>query len=313
MILVVCPNLAVDVTLEIDELSVGAVHRARSARRQAGGKGVNVARALLSLGPQGEPPFVLGYAGGRRGELIREGLDAESIPHRLVPLDGESRTCTILLERDGAATVINESGPAIHDSTALLSAFEELLPSSRAVALMGSLLPGLSPRVYAEMVQRARNEDRYCLVDTSGEALRAALGARPSMVKPNRKEAEELLERDLSTESARRGAVEALVEGGAEAAILTLGEQGFLLASSGETFRCTADSSSALSLGNPTGAGDALAAGFLAGVVAGCSLEQAARLGGASARASLAQGYGRFRARDVTVEPIQIERLERLR
>jgi len=68
MILVVSPNLAVDVTLEVDAIEPGEVHRARRVRRQAGGKGVNFARALRSLGPLGlpdDPPLVVGFASGR--------------------------------------------------------------------------------------------------------------------------------------------------------------------------------------------------------------------------------------------------------
>ncbi|MGH9323361.1 MAG: PfkB family carbohydrate kinase, partial [Vicinamibacteria bacterium] len=94
MILVVCPNLAVDVTLEIETLEPGSVHRAGKSRKQAGGKGVNLARALRSLGPLGEEPLVLGFVGGRTGDEIASGLAAEGIPSELVSFPGESRTCT---------------------------------------------------------------------------------------------------------------------------------------------------------------------------------------------------------------------------
>jgi 1-phosphofructokinase family hexose kinase len=320
VILIVCPNLAVDVTLEIATLERGGVHRALSARRQAGGKGVNVARALKGLG---ERPFVLGFAGGRSGEIIADGLEADGIEAELVPIPGESRSCTILLEPDGTATVVNEPGPDLdlgaahvpNDSeTRLLARFQARLGESetQAVALMGSLPPGLSADVYAEMVARSRERGRFVLVDTSGEPLRHALTAGPDLVKPNREEAEALLGVELDAGPSRRKAVDALRRMGASTSILTLGGEGFLLAGEdGLLARCSLDSPADLRLGNPTGAGDSLAAGFLAAKARGYPLKECARLAAAAAAASLAEGYGKLRAKDLRVEDVRFEELAR--
>ena len=181
------------------------------SRRQAGGKGVNFARALRSLGPLGlpdDPPLVVGFASGRAGETIREGLDEERIDCDLVSFPGESRTCTIVLDLEGEATVVNEAGPPIEDASRLLAVFESRLEESRAVAFMGSLPPGIPPALYAEMIARARQAGRWCLLDTSGEALRRGLDAGPNLAKPNRREAEELLGFPLSSDGARREGVE---------------------------------------------------------------------------------------------------------
>ncbi len=315
MILVVSPNLALDATLEVETLERGEVHRAERSRRQAGGKGVNFARALLSLGALGlpeNPPLVLGFAGGRAGESIREGLERERIAFELVPFSGESRTCTIVLDRKGRATVVNEAGPEIEDPSQLLAAFEALLDRARAVALMGSLPPRLPREVYARMIGLARQRGRRSLLDTSGEPLRLALGAGPSIAKPNRAEAEALLGLELTTDALRRDAVERLRGLGAEAAVLTFGSEGFLLATTEGIHRCTPSSSPSsidLRLGNPTGAGDALGAGLLAGVERGYPPVEAARLAAAAAAASLAEGYGRFRVRDVRIEAFRVEKI----
>ncbi len=312
MILVVSPNLAVDVTLEVEILEPGAVHRAPRGFRQAGGKGVNFARALRSLGPLGlpeDPPVIVGFASGRAGEFIREGLEAEGIGFELVPFPGESRTCTIVLDRSGQATVVNEAGPAIESATGLLAAFESRLEESRAVAFMGSLPPGLSSGLYAELIARARERGRFSLLDTSGEPLRRGIAAGPNLAKPNRAEAEALFELELSSDGARREAVDRIRRMGAETAIITFGNEGFLVAAADGIYRSVSPPSSDLRLGNPTGAGDALAAGFLAGAVRGYPLVECARLGAAAAAASLAEGYGRFRAKDVRVEASVAEKI----
>ncbi len=273
------------------------MQRSTAARRQAGGKGVNVARALKALG---ERPLVLGFAGGRAGATIAEGLAEEGIEADLIPFPGESRTCVILLEPDGAATVINEPGQAV-EGAELLSRFGAWIEKgeTQAVALMGSLPPGLSAGTYAEMVTRCRERGRFSLVDTSGEPLRPALAAGPDLAKPNRAEAEAILGVELGSESSRRRAVASIRAMGASTVILTLGSEGFLVASEdGLVARCLLASEADLRLGNPTGAGDALAAGLLAGEVRGYALPESARLAAAAAVASLAEGYGRFRAKD---------------
>jgi tagatose 6-phosphate kinase len=306
MILVVCPNLAVDITLHVDALEVGAVHRARASTRQAGGKGVNVARALRALG---EEAVLVGYAGGRAGEEIAEGLQSEGIRHDLIPFSGESRTCTILLGPDGTATVVNEAGPSIEDDAPLIERFDAWTGRARSVALMGSLPPGLPARAYAKLVERAKAHGLRCLLDTSGEALEEGLRARPDIVKPNRGEAEELFGRKLDSRAAVVEAVREIQSRGIETVLLTLGSEGFLVAEAGVVARCSLAVTGDRVLANPTGAGDALAAGFLAGTLRGYSLSDRSRLAAAAAAASLARGYGRFRARDVRVEAARFELL----
>jgi tagatose 6-phosphate kinase len=304
MILVVCPNLAVDVTLEVEALRVGGVHRARASRRQAGGKGVNTARALRALG---ENALVLGYAGGRAGEEIARGLESENIACELVPFEGESRTCTIVLQSDGTATVVNERGSVIEDPSDLFSRFDALLGEAGAVALMGSLPPGLPFDTHAAMVRRARERGRFCLLDSSGAALRHGVAARPNVCKPNLAEAEEVLERKLESDAARLDAVRDLRRLGADVGMVTLGAEGFLVGDGSFLARCFVPASGGQRLGNPTGAGDALAAGFLAGTLRGYPISDCARLAAAAASASLGEGYGRIRARDIRVEAVRVE------
>lgn len=310
MILVVCPNLAIDVTLEVNSLRVGNVHRARRTRRRAGGKGVNLARAALALG---ERAIVLGFTGGTVGAEIAHRLVEEDIQAELVAIDGESRTCTIALERSGRATVINETGPAIpafEDASRLTETFHRLVPEARAVVLAGSLQPGLVPTLYKELVTAAIGAHKFCLVDASGAALGEALSARPSVAKPNRTEAETLLRRPLDTEAACVHAVSELRAAGAELAVVTRGADGVIVASSDGAARCWSSQSHDIRYGNPTGAGDALAAGIVVGHLRGFPTPEMVRLGVAAATASLAEGYGLFRAKDVRVDAVEFEPLD---
>src|SRR5438876_5117938 len=108
MYLIVNLNLAIDKTIEAPHLVPGGVHRSTSTSTRAGGKGVNVARALKALGEQS---LLIGFTGGPTGELIRDGLSRASLNFLDVRVNGDSRTCFIIREADShSETVINEPG-----------------------------------------------------------------------------------------------------------------------------------------------------------------------------------------------------------
>ena len=289
MILVLCPNLAVDYTLRLENLEPGRVHRSRDYERHAGGKGVNVARTLSALG---EEPLLCGLAGGGAGRFIEEGLEREKIRAELVPMKAENRTCVIILSRTGEATVVNEDGPTVNEADALRSRVRTLISESQAVALTGSLPPGLPQDLYAEMVRGCRKAGVPCLVDASGPALEPALAAGPTYCKPNQMEAEALLDRGVddwvgaAREIRERGADDAILSGPDLSARLT---------------------PPAVPVVNSTGAGDALAAGLLAGHLRGGSLREIAALGMAAAAASVQHGYGR--ATEIRPELVGFQRV----
>ncbi|MGH9461766.1 MAG: 1-phosphofructokinase family hexose kinase [Vicinamibacteria bacterium] len=168
-------------------------------------------------------------------------------------------TCVIVLSRKGEATVVNETGPTVTEAAALRARVRSLIGESQAVALMGSLPPGLPEDLYAEAVSECRRVGVPCLVDTAGPALEKALSAGPTYAKPNQVEAEALLGRRVldwhaaAQEIRRRGANVVLISRGARAAFL-----------SSPAFDARL-SPPAVPVVNPTGAGDALAAGLLAG------------------------------------------------
>lgn len=311
MILVVCPNLTIDVTIELDELNIGDVQRARRSTRQAGGKGVNVVRALTALGARA---CVLGFVSGERGQEIKRRLEEENIDAVLIEAPGESRTCTIALEPSGRATVINEPGPSLDDGSALIERFIKdfrlLVREARAVAIAGSLQPGLAPDLYRQIVALSIEAGTFCLVDTSGAALGEALSARPSLAKPNRVEAEALLGRRLASDNDIVRAAENLRDAGAATALVTRGSAGVIVAHAEGVARCRTAHPIDTRWGNPTGAGDALAAGLVVGHVRGFPLEEMIRFGVATSVASLAEGYGRFRAKDVRPEAVVFESLD---
>ena len=257
-----------------------------------------MARAARSLGaPAGLVAFVPGHTGRAAAELIT----AEGIALTPVPVGGEIRSTSVILEPGGRATVLNEPGPALAegDWEALEAAVGRALAGHRVLVCSGSLPPGSPDDGYARLAR-----GRFAVVDAGGAVLGAALAAGPAVVTPNLAEAEGLLHgrADESVEASpdARGHAEAaaseLVRAGARAAVVTAAAAGAAVAADGLVTWLEAPR---VSVVNPIGAGDVFTAALAAGLEAGSDVLAAARRGVAAAAASVevARAGGLDRAR----------------
>ncbi|MDP9831212.1 1-phosphofructokinase [Kineosporia succinea] len=260
MIITLTPNPSLDKTLQIPRLERGAVVRASGGRVDAGGKGVNVSRALAAHGLASTAVLPLGGAAGAR---LAELLDLAGVPARVVTVAGEPRVNVTVAEPDGVTTKINEPGPALSLSevSEMVDAVVGLVSPGTWVAGCGSLPSGVPDSFYADLVPRLRDLGAHVVVDTSGPALRAVLAAGPDLVKPNLEELVEAVGRPLSTLGDVVSAARELLERGISTVLASLGADGAVLVSSGVCLYGTARVSRPLST---VGAGDALLAGYLA-------------------------------------------------
>jgi tagatose 6-phosphate kinase len=260
VILTVTLNAALDVTYHVPRLVPHTTHRVTDVVERPGGKGVNVARVLVALGHQAT---VTGLAGGRNGDTLRARLAEVSpgVVDALVPVRGETRRTTAMVDgASGDTTMFNEPGPRIEPEewAAFLRSYAELLDGASAVALCGSLPPGLPVGAYAELVRAARTAGVYVLLDTSGEALRRGIAARPDAVKPN---AQELTQLTGLTEPSR--AAGETRRRGARAVVASSGPGGMLAVTEEGSWRAVPPRRLS---GNPVGAGDSAVAGLLSGL-----------------------------------------------
>ncbi|MET7764388.1 1-phosphofructokinase family hexose kinase [Streptomyces sp. NPDC005393] len=271
MILTVTLNTALDITYRVPQLRPHTTHRVTEVTERPGGKGLNVARVLAALG---HDTVVTGFAGGVTGTVLRELLtglagpgDGQGTPRgeitdALVPIAGTTRrTIGVVDGATGDTTQLNEPGPLVTSPewSAFLTTYTRLLSGASAVALCGSLPPGVPVGTYAQLVREAHAADVPTLLDTSGEPLRRGIAARPHMVKPN---ADELAGLTGSTDPLR--AARDARRRGARAVAASLGADGMLVVTSQGSWHAAPPRRLA---GNPTGAGDAAVAGLLSGLV----------------------------------------------
>ncbi|MFG2329697.1 1-phosphofructokinase family hexose kinase [Streptomyces sp. NPDC048604] len=259
MILTVTLNTALDLTYRVPALTPHASHRVTHVLERPGGKGVNVARVLGALG---HDTVVTGFAGGPNGAVLRNLLARCPVRDALVPISGNTRrTLAVVDDATGDTTQLNEPGPTVtpQEWAAFVARYNDLLPAADAVALCGSLPPGIHVGAYAELIRTARGAGVPVLLDTSGEPLRRGIAARPDIVKPNADELAQLTgarEPERAARDARRR--------GAHAVVASLGPAGLLAVTATGLWQATPPATVS---GNPTGAGDSAVAGLLSALV----------------------------------------------
>ncbi len=295
MIYTLTLNPAIDRELQVPAIAFGEVLRAGAHRVDVGGKGFNVSRALRAMGQES---VALGFVGGHAGVMIADGLSHLGIATDFVRIaGGETRTNVSVVAPDRHIKV-NEAGPEVTRREELL-----LVEKIRALAragdwwvLSGSLPPGASTEVYAEVIRIVRSAGGRALLDTSGPALAAACAAGPFLVKPNAAEAHELTGLPVETAGEvlaaamavqRRGAENVLVSLGKRGALLLGGERGWLAAPPAVVER------------NPVGAGDSMVAGLVWSLSRGMAFPEALRWAVASGAAAASLAGTAFGGTDV--------------
>jgi 1-phosphofructokinase family hexose kinase len=264
MIITVTLNAAIDKTLAVPNFRLGRRHRAVEQTAMAGGKGVNVARALRALG---QPVIATGVAGGPTGTRIVEHLTEEGILNDFVRIREESRTSTAVVDpTSGDQTEINEHGPHVSDQELDLFV-DKLLYLAKGAAVCvfaGSLPRGVDAGLYGRLVDEMRRLGVTTVLDSEGEPLLIATRRRPDVVSPNELEAEGLVGHEFSDETDRRRALGEMVEMGAREGIITLADGCLAVLGEGSErslYRATLEPLEPVS---SVGSGDALLAGFVA-------------------------------------------------
>lgn len=294
MILVVCLNPALDITHEVPAVDWAGLNRPDAVHARPGGKGLNVARTLRLLGAE---VLVLGLAGGVTGATVRSGLAELAVPAAFTAIIGETRrTFTVVDRQAGRSALFSEPGPEVGEGeyAQFLGAYADTLADAEAVVLSGSLPLGVPAGAYATLSRKATAAGVPVVLDAHGEALRLGAAAGPAIVKPNLAELEALSGRCLAAAGgADRHAVaraaRELRAAGPQAVVVTLGADGLLAITQNGTWHAGPPDEVT---GNPTGAGDAVAAGLTHGLVLGLPwgrrLRHAVALGAASAAAPVA-------------------------
>jgi 1-phosphofructokinase family hexose kinase len=274
VILTVTLNAAIDRTVAVPNFRLGHRHRAVESRTVAGGKGVNVARALKLLG---KPVIATGLAGGATGTRILERLAEESILNDFTRIEGESRTNLAVVDpTSGEQTEINERGPEVRpeEIDRFIEKLLYLAQGARLCVLAGSVPPGIDPSVYARLIEELRRLEVPAILDTDGEPMRLGLRAEPAVVAPNVDEAEEAVGHEFNDPDDFALGLQGLLEMGAREAVITR-EAGCIAIAGGERGPCRYEVSvEPLEPVSTVGSGDCFLAGYVAAAYDGAAASE---------------------------------------
>ena len=261
MIVTVTPNPSLDRALEVSYLAVGEVNRAHAVHVDAGGKGINVSRALVRQGIDSVAVLPIGGVDGARlvGLLAEHGVPAEPVPVR-----GDTRSNVTLVDASGATTKVNAPGASLtpDEVDGLLAVVEaQLADSPAAVVGAGSLPAGAGDDFFVRLAALAGRYGVRVALDTSGAPLAQAVRAGGlDLIKPNEHELAELVGRELGCVGDAVAAAREVVAAGTRAVLVSLGPQGALLVTADRSWWAGGPR---LQPASTVGAGDATLAGYL--------------------------------------------------
>lgn len=272
MITTVTLNPAIDKTITVEKFIYGSVNRVDSVREDMGGKGINVARVLKSLGGE---TIAAGFIGKGNIDYIQSLMKSEALKSDFIIVDGQTRTNSKIVETSTHTTTdINEPGFFVTENNIkeLSDNLQRYAQISNFVAFSGSIPKGASPKLYQELIRPISGLTKIVL-DAEGPALLEGLKAQPYIIKPNLFELETALNVKLdSPEKIVKTARELISIYNIHFILLSMGGEGSILISADEAFYAPALK---VKVKGTVGAGDSMLAGFLYGLMLGEHTEKA--------------------------------------
>ncbi|MGV3051376.1 tagatose-6-phosphate kinase [Streptococcus hyovaginalis] len=264
MILTVTLNPSIDISYQLEDLAIDTVNRVIDVRKTPGGKGLNVARVLNDLG---ESVSASGCIGGELGDFIVHHLP-ETIEKRFFKIAGDTRNCIAILH-DGKQTEILEQGPLVDPDEAdgFVNHFKYILDGVDVVTMSGSLPAGMPDDYYGRLIRLANAFGKKTVLDCSGNALKSVLEGddKPTVIKPNRDELAQLLEREVSKDvDDLKAVLNQPLFAGIEWIIVSLGADGAFAKHYDTFYKVDIPKIEVL---NPVGSGDSTVAGIASGLV----------------------------------------------
>jgi len=274
MILTVTLNAAIDRTVAVPNFRLGHRHRAVESRTVAGGKGINVARALKLLG---RPVIATGFAGGPTGSRLLAQLREEAVLTDFTRIAAETRINLAVVDpTSGEQTEINERGPAVspEEVETFVARLGYLADGAKLCVLAGSLPPGAGDNLYARLVKDLGERGVPVVLDVEGDAMRAGLRAGASVVTPNEREAEELVGQEFADRNDLVHGLSELIRLGADEAAITRPDGCVAAVGEGAERRFLEVRTESLEPVSTVGSGDAFLAGYVAARYDGRSADE---------------------------------------
>lgn len=287
MIYTVTFNPAIDYIAEVSNLKMNEINRATSERILAGGKGINVSVVLRNLGIES---IALGFIAGFTGQEIKRKVEEFGIKTDFVYIPDKFSRINVKLQTSesgviSAETAINGEGPKIsEDEINELMKKIEKIEKDDFIVISGSVPRNVKDNIYEKICSKAKEKGAQIVVDTTGPLLVNVLKYNPFLVKPNKKELEEIFENNIYTDDEIIIYAKKLQEMGAENVLISMDRDGAILITKDK--KVVYSKAPKGKLVNSVGSGDSMVAGFLTGFITYDDYEKALKMGIAAGSAS---------------------------
>ena len=274
-------NPSLDYVMTVNNVNYGNVNRSSAEELYYGGKGINVSAVLTRLGIE---TTVLGFEGGKTGELLCELMNADGINYDFIKLSDGNTRINVKLKSDNV-TEINAPGPKITDLE-IGQLFKKLenIKSGDILVLAGNVPNSLPDDIYAQIMSQLCDKYIYFTVDATGNQLVSALKYKPFLIKPNNYELGEIFGKELTNRDEIIKYGKELQSMGAQNVIISCGGDGAVLIDQNNKVHIV-EAVKGNVLGT-VGCGDSMVAGFIAGKIRGYDLHKAFHLSVACASAT---------------------------
>jgi len=295
MVYTVTLNPALDRTIYVESLKPFDANRIKREERYAGGKGIDVSRALKELDTES---VALGFIGGFAGREMEGRLLNEGIATDFTSINNETRVNVIIHDQTkNAETSLLAQGPEVQpfEIVRLVEKIESLA-NPEFLVVSGSLPPGVNPEIYRKILETARQKGVQTVLDTDGDPLKAGLKAKPTLIKPNVFELSRYAGETIETPAQILKWGNVLLAGGVRIVLVSMGAQGIIMMTDGLKLHAQPP---AVEVVSTIGAGDSAVAGFVYGLCAKMELVDCLRWSvAAGTAATLCVGSGVCRLND---------------
>ena len=255
---------SIDYVLKIDKFSDGETLRSNTEEKYPGGKGIMVSKLLKNLG---EKSVNIGFLGGFTGDFIRKKLNDLEIEEDFTNIEDDSRI-NVKLKYE-TETEINAQGPQItEEEIEEFLNYLDQLQEDDFVIISGSIPKSLGDDFYRVIVNLLEMNNVRFALDTSGKKLFKLSSYKPFLVKPNKKELEEIFEDKIDSDEKIVKYARKLIDQGAENVIVSLGKDGSIFVDNSVIYKAKPIEGKLI---NSVGSGDSMVAGYIYGYMKGLS------------------------------------------
>lgn len=264
MIYTLTLNPSIDYVLKIDKFSDGETLRSNTEEKYPGGKGIMVSKLLKNLG---EKSVNIGFLGGFTGDFIRKKLNDLGIEEDFTNIEDDSRI-NVKLKYE-TETEINAQGPQItEEEIEEFLNYLDQLQEDDFVIISGSIPKSLGDDFYRVIVNLLEMNNVRFALDTSGKKLFKLSSYKPFLVKPNKKELEEIFEDKIDSDKKIVKYARKLIDQGAENVIVSIGKDGSIFVDNSVIYKAKPIEGKLI---NSVGSGDSMVAGYIYGYMKGLS------------------------------------------